>query len=269
MADVKNFGLSGVGSTIQLGKAGPKLKNNSGAIEAKNAADNAFAVFRVGNPVGLDDAVNRRYIETRANVIVTGQINGSSPPAVVSGVTYLCTTTGGTYTAGRLYFGENAVWNEIIPQEGLTISVTDALTGGTLTFAADHRYLFDSDSGNWVDIGPAPAETKLIKAVRTTLAFNSAGTVNIGSALPTNATVSKILVNCTQAFNGVSPTVTFGVAGQVAELGAANESDLTTTGVYVIDCFKTYVSNEQLIATYVAGISSTGAASIEVHYSIV
>lgn len=269
MADTKNFGLTGVGSNVQLGKGGPRVKNNAGAIEARNAADNAYAVFRVGDCVGLDDAVNKRYLETRANVIVTGQIDGNAPAAVASGVTYLCTTTGGTYTAGRLYFGENAVWNEIIPQEGLTISVTDALSGGTLTFAADHRYLFDADSGLWVDIGPAPAETKLIKAVRATLAFNSAGTFNIGSALPTNATVSKIIVSATQAFNGTSPTVTFGVAGQVAELGAANESDLTTTGVYVIDCFKTYVSNEQLIATYVAGGSSAGAASIEVHYSIV
>ncbi len=268
MADTKSFGLTGVGSSVQLGKGGPKVKNNSGAIEARNAADNAYAVFRVGDPVGLNDAVNRRYLETRANVIVTGQIDGNSPPGVSAGSVYLCTTTGTTFTAGRLYFGENASWNEINPQEGLTISVTDALSGGTLTFLADHRYLYDADSGLWVDIGPAPAETKLIKAVRATLAFNSVGTVNIGSALPTNATVSKVLVNCTQAFNGTS-TVTFGVAGQVAELGAANESDLTTTGVYVIDCFKTYVSNEQLIATYVANGASAGAASIEVHYSLV
>ena len=269
MADTRNFGLVGVGSNVQHGKGGPRVKANSGAIEIKNAADNAFAVLRAAAPVGLDDVVNRRYLETRANVIATGQINGSSPPAVVAGSVYICTTTGTTFTAGRLYFGENATWNEIIPQEGLVISVTDALTGGTLTFGADHRYIWDLDNTIWVDLGPAPAEAKLVKAVRQTLTFGSSGTVNIGSALPTSAVVSKVLVSIGTAFNGTAPTVSFGVSGAVAELGAVGETDLKTVGVYVIDCYRLYSANEQIIMTYVADSSTVGAASVEVHYSLV
>lgn len=268
MADSYNYGLRGVSDNVKVGNAGPRVKNNAGVIEARNTADNAFAVVRSADPVGLDDVVTKRYLETRSNVIVTGQIDGNAPPAAVVGAVYLCTTTGGTYTAGRLYYGENAVWNEVIPAEGLTISVTDALSGGTLTFQADHRYVWDADGSAWVDIGPAPAESKLIKTARASLAFGTASPLNVGSALPTNAVVTRILVNVTQAFNGTSPTVTFGVTGNTAQLSAANEVDLKTTGVYVIDAYQLYASNEQVLATYVASASSAGAASILMEYSL-
>ena len=268
MADSYNYGLRGVSGNVKVGNAGPRVKNNAGVIEARNTADNAFAVVRAADPVGLDDVVTKRYLETRSNVIVTGKIDGNAPPAVVVGAVYLCTTTGGTYTAGRLYYGENAVWNEVIPAEGLTISVTDALSGGTLTFLADHRYVWDADGSVWVDIGPAPAEAKLIKIARASLAFGTSSPLNVGSALPVGATVTRIIVSVTQAFNSPTATVSFGVAGQVAELGATNETDLDTTGIYIIDCYKTYVSNEQVLATYAAGGATAGAASIEIQYSL-
>jgi len=34
MSEFKNFGLAGVGSNVQLGKSGPNLVSNAGAIEA-------------------------------------------------------------------------------------------------------------------------------------------------------------------------------------------------------------------------------------------
>lgn len=268
MADVFEFGLNGIGTNVKLGKGGPRVKNNAGVVEARNTADNAFAVVRAADPVALDDVVTKRYLETRSNVIITGQIDGNSPPAVVTGAIYVCTTTGGTYTAGRLYYGENAVWNEVIPAEGLTVSVTDALTGGTITFLADHRYLWDADGTVWVDIGPAPAESKLVKTTRASLAFGTSSPLNVGSAVPDNASVSKIVVKVTQAFNGTAPTVTFGISGLPAQLAAANEVDLGTTGVYVIECYQNYPTSSQVIATYAADGSSAGAASIEMQYSL-
>jgi hypothetical protein len=269
MAEQFQFGLNGIGSNVKVGKGGPRVKANAGVVELRNALDNGFAVVLAADPIGLDDVVTKRYLETRANVIVTGQIDGNAPAAVVNGAVYIATTTGGTFTAGRLYFGENATWNEITPVEGLTVSITDSLTGGTLTFQGDHRYLWDADGAVWVDLGPAPAETRNVKTHRASLAFGSAGTVNIGSVLPTGAIVNKILVNVTQAFNGTASTVSFGVSGAVAELGSAAESDLATVGLYAIECYKQYNSNEQLIATYVADGATAGAASVEVFYSLV
>lgn len=75
-------------SLFQIGLGGPQLKNSSGAIEARNSADSAYAVFRVGTPAGADDA-NRlgdfllandppqpgtTYSLTRADVLVTQEL---------------------------------------------------------------------------------------------------------------------------------------------------------------------------------------------------
>jgi hypothetical protein len=43
MANIKNFGLVGVGSDVQFGKSGPRLINETGIFKFKNAAGDAFA----------------------------------------------------------------------------------------------------------------------------------------------------------------------------------------------------------------------------------
>ena len=46
MAQVKNYGLIGVGASLQLGKQGPKLKGNADASLMQIVAeDNALAIF--------------------------------------------------------------------------------------------------------------------------------------------------------------------------------------------------------------------------------
>lgn len=271
MANNFQFGLVGVSGNVRLGKDGSRLRNSGDltAVEIRNKADTAFARLRAADPVGLDDVVTKRYLETQANVIVTGQIDGGSPPAVVNGVMYICTTAGGTFNLGDLYFGENGVWNPVVKLEGMTVSVTDNLTGGTLTFSGDHRYLWDADGSAWVDLGPAPSETRVVKTYRATLAFGTGATTNVGSPLPVDAVVNRVLINVSQAFNGTAPTVTVGVTGALAEVAASAEIDLATVGLYIVDLRKSYVANEQLLMTYAADSSTAGAAQLEVFYSLV
>lgn len=49
MAIIKNFGLSGIGSDVQLGKAGLRLKASAGTLSLRNAADTANAGLTVGS----------------------------------------------------------------------------------------------------------------------------------------------------------------------------------------------------------------------------
>lgn len=46
-----------VETLFQIGASGPQVKNNSGVIEARNSTDTAFAVLRVADPVGANDAL--------------------------------------------------------------------------------------------------------------------------------------------------------------------------------------------------------------------
>lgn len=60
---------------FQIGLGGPQLKNNSGAIEARNAGDSAFAVVRGAAPVGDNDLVTKTYADTLAtrSIVTTSQ----------------------------------------------------------------------------------------------------------------------------------------------------------------------------------------------------
>jgi len=51
-------------SIHQLGIGGPNLKNNSGVIEAKNAADSALAVVRMADPLGDTDGVAKGWVNS-------------------------------------------------------------------------------------------------------------------------------------------------------------------------------------------------------------
>lgn len=63
LANLKKI-ISGV---LQLGHSGPKLKNNSGVIENRNAADDNFVIVRGATPVGTNDLSTKNYVDTAAN----------------------------------------------------------------------------------------------------------------------------------------------------------------------------------------------------------
>jgi hypothetical protein len=266
----KNYGLGGIGSIVEIGKTGPKVKANSGAIEGRNNADDAFAVVRGDHPVGPNDLVTLRYLQTKGDVTVIGQIDGSAPPAAaVAGRVFVCTTTGGTFTVNYLYYDNGATWEEVIPSEGMSMVVTDALSGGAVTFLADHAYLWDADGTSWIDIGPSTSsQSGVIQSRKASLAFGTSSPLNIGSVVPANARALRVIVSVTQVFNGTTPTLDIGDAGDTDRLMPNVEIDLRTVGVYVADVSYLFSGETQIIGTYVAGggSPSTGAAHILVEW---
>ena len=266
----KHYDVNGLSGTVELGKGGPKIVDASGTIEARDQAGTAFAKLRAGHPVDANDVVTLRYLQTKGAVTVLGQINGGSPPAAsVAGRVFVCTTTGGGYTVKYLYYDNGATWEEVVPSEGLSIAVTDELTGGTLTFTADHSYLWDADGSTWVDIGPSSATSlaKITKTREVSLVFGSAGSLNVGTVIPIYGRILRVCVNVTQAFNGTAPTVTVGDGSDADRFMTAIENNLKALGCCWIDTFYMMPSETQITATYTADSSSQGAATIFVEWS--
>jgi hypothetical protein len=266
----RNYDQSGIGSNVELGKRGPRIVDNSGAIEHKNQADNAYAIVRGAHPVAENDFVTKRYLETRSGASVTGQIDGGTPPtAGTAGRLWICTTTGGTFTVNYLYYDNGVSWDEIIPSEGMSISVTDALTGGAVEFLADHVYLWDLDSTTWKDIGPGAAETKLVKAVSIALAYTNIGT-NLLATVPANAVVTKIVVNVTQAWGSPLPSLIVGDAGDTNRLAEDKDIDLNKVGIYAVTQLHLY-SVETPVNAILANNTATpatGAARVYIEYAL-
>jgi len=272
MADVKNYGISGVSADVELGKGGARLTNNSDVVEAKGTAG-ALTQVRGADPVGDSDFVTKKFLQTRANVFVTGQIDGNSPPSAATagaGAIYVCTTTGGTYTVDLLYRSNGSTWEDIFSgstPEGLDITVTDDLTSGTVEYQGDHRYVWDEDNTQWVDVGTAVSATTLQRTARLALAFDTTSPAAIVT-VPDNSRPNRIVVNVTQVFDGTTPTLTIGDTSDPDRLATAVETDLTTAGIYVIDCYHNYATSTAVEAALTVSGASQGTAQIEVFYSI-
>ena len=62
MANIKNFGIVGLGSNVQFGKGGAKLVQTEGTFAAKSADNSAFVRFAIANAVQNDDAVTLQQL---------------------------------------------------------------------------------------------------------------------------------------------------------------------------------------------------------------
>lgn len=264
-----NYGLIGIAEDVELGKDGPRIKVNGTAVEMRNLDDTDFAILRAAHPVDENDLVTKKYLETRAHVIVTGQIDGGSPPSAgTPGRIYICTTAGGTYTLKYLYYDNGTTWEEIIPHEGMVIKVTDDLTGGTDEYIGDHLYLWDADGSTWVDMGPSPAVAEVVKNARITIAHTDTG-VNLIKTVPANAILTQTKCNVTQAFDGTSPELEIGDTADPDRHMRAQDQKLGKVGLYMTENLYLYGSSTAVNATLtIGGTPSQGQALVYIEYAI-
>lgn len=66
MADVKNFGISGVGADVQLGKAGAHIKSADGHVEIRNPDNSALTTARGANAVVASEFVTLAQLQAVA-----------------------------------------------------------------------------------------------------------------------------------------------------------------------------------------------------------
>jgi hypothetical protein len=92
----KNYTLTGIGSNYEIGPSGPRLKNTSGFIEARDSVDTAFTNVRGADAVILDDLVTLRQLQNfsvglswknPARAATDVSINIASAPPSIDGVT--------------------------------------------------------------------------------------------------------------------------------------------------------------------------------------
>ena len=64
MANIKNFGLVGIGSNVQFGKGGSQIVSAGGAFAAKSSDGNAFVRFQVATPTDAADAATKAFVDS-------------------------------------------------------------------------------------------------------------------------------------------------------------------------------------------------------------
>jgi hypothetical protein len=278
----KSYRQSGVSAVLEFSKGGAKVKNSSGVVEARNNGDSAYAVVRGADPVNANDLVTKQYLEAHAAIAVIGNIydSGGSTPASTQftgagqeGKIAICNQSVGSFTIDYLYRLDTwntdvatSTWTEIVPTEGMSINVTDASSGGTDTYLADHIYIYDADTTTWIAVGPAAADVSISKNLQAVLADDTSSPLACGTPSAANSVITKVIIKVTTAFDGTAPLLDIGISGTTDLYMDQTEIDLKTIGTYIVDLHEIDTGPTAIIATYVADSSTVGDANILIHY---
>lgn len=231
-----------IGSTFQIGgTSGSILKNNSGAVEAKNAADNAFVPVNAGTPTAWGNNAVVTATMLQQAFIVGSEFDGATPPTNSGTVQYrLCTTASAPYAAGDLAFdnGTNTgTVMRIAATPGMIISVTASLNTGTLVIGPG-AYAWNGSAYNPLLAGYSGIN-KTVEIDIGTVDFNPVGgssTKSSSTLIPANA---RILRSRVQVLNGGAfdnaATVSVGYTGAVSLVQATTDNNLLAVNTYVVE----------------------------------
>lgn len=220
-------------SKLQIGIAGPQVKNNSSAIDIRNASDSAWATLRA------------------ANIAVTGDSLTLAEQASESGASW-------KFTLSR-------------PSSGMTHDLTvifpsgDPSTNQVLSVAS---FTSNIITLQWAS---ASSTAACLTVDTTNLAFGSSSPVAMYTA-PANAVHSffKVIID-TPFSGGTGATMSIGISGTTSKYMGTGSVDLTAAAgtVFEVDPGVTAPgSTENLIITYAANSASAGAARILGFYSV-
>ena len=223
-----------IGSTLgkfQFGIAGPLVKNTSGDVAARNAADSAYVAIRaiLFKTFGNDFELN----------------SGAAASGADWKFTFSRPSTGMTHAL-------QVIMPSSDPTSGQALTVT-SLVGDVITL-------------QWTTIAGG---TDKIVVDTTTLTFGVSSPVTMFT-MPANAEILFVRVVIDTAFDG-TPTVSVGVTGTTAKYMPTTAADLTAVAKTSFEYTPNEPasgSTTALIATYSQGSATVGAAHILTAYVI-
>lgn len=216
---------------LQIGIGGPQVKNASGVIQIRNAADAAYA------------QISAALFATYGNDF---ELNaGAAGSGADWKMTFKRPSTGMTHAL-------NITWPSGDPAVGQALTVA--------TFSGDNITL------QWTTI--ASGTEKLIVDT-TSLAFGTSSPLAMYTA-PASAVHTMFQVIIDTAFNG-TPTMSIGITGTTSKYVSTGQIDLTAAAGTIFEICPAVAApggTENIIATYSAGSASAGAARILGYYAI-
>lgn len=226
----KNYGQTGVGSTLQYGKNGPLINSVSGTFEAKDPTNSSFVTFSVATPTSGAHAATKAYVDAFIQGLDFKQSVDYATIAALPAVTYANGTLGFGATLTEVSSGALSVdgasptvgqrilvKNQVAALQNGIYVVTDAGSGGSpfiLTRATDAdnspanevsggMFAFVTTGGTLADTGWVLSSPNGAAVLGTDalvfVQFSSAGvvTVGAGSALDQTGTALSVRVDGT------------------------------------------------------------------------
>lgn len=204
MSDVKNFGLTGIGQQVQLGKGGAKLASESDKVVAKDASGSLTNV-QGADPVADQDLVTKVWAKG-ANIVLGDATDGS---LTSGGAVPLTNTTSVTNAVDAL----NEILGKLVPTApsdfpaGQSLTVTSVGTSPLLASGA----VPDNTNGGTLPVVAGASVTRVTAATVSSNVIGSGDNVGPGdsgtlSALVNNSSVDS--VNFTTGSNNKAGVLT-------------------------------------------------------------
>lgn len=277
MANVKNFGLVGVGSDLQLGKAGTRIVNNAGTFNLKAANGTTDAALTAAGITSSGDVTlttGNLSLEALSGKISIGGLDvlqrHANGLAQVAGTAGLVLPAGSTAQRGTATLGQIRVNSDVA--DAATVEyydgdnwVTLATGGSTGTLQAEIDAI-EAALGTGVSTSGEFNSAAFTDAAAGATSFTSA--INqVAAALAAGNTLDEILPGTAAGnviyFDGTNwqqaaPGATSGVQGYDAGLAALAAK--TTTGIMVQTGADTYESRSLVAPT--EGLTITDADGV-------
>lgn len=276
MANIKNFGLIGVGSDLQLGKAGARIVNNAGTFNLKAAngtTDAALTSAGITSSGNVTLSAGNLIIDAQAGKISIGGIDVISKSAnghvKLDGTSGVVLPTGSTAQRGTAELGqirvnsdvENAATVEFYDGDGWVSLATGGSTG-TLQAELDAveaslgaGVLGDGTFNGAAFTDSATGATSFTDAINL-VAAAAASKDSLDEILP--GTAGQIIYNDNGTWTAGSTGATSGVQGYDAGLAALAAK--SSTGILVQTGADTYESRSMVQPT--EGLTITDADGV-------
>lgn len=228
-------------------------------IEARNTSDSLFAILKNagvayatpggGNPEwsglsGLENSANQADVRSRVAKIKEGTagFDGSSPPTpgTINDI-HICHTSGGNYTAGRLYLDDGSTLQEV-PPAWYGFMVTDLAVSGSVNY--DANWLYSWNGSGWEKECDSGAVTNGIGLIKVPFS-HATGSVSSSTTIPADAVVTECIVDITTTESAV--TVAVDVNSQT--IMATDENDPDYAHSYSVEQTTTITTGDNVNVT--------------------
>jgi len=252
------------------GPAGPALKNVAGAIEARNAADAAYAIVRGATPLANNDLTTKAYVDVlNKPVVVTLQHDGTVALPANSGTArwYVVTTSGGFAVIGDLLWDDGqgvGTVTLVTSTEGRTIFTSVAFSGGAISLSANSFYIWDVTTLSWLP-DAAVNFSGALRVLRYPV-INAPASQDSTTQLPVGAIVLRAMVDVTTPFSGGS-TISVGQVGFLTVFQGTTDNRPTVANQYEVPQ-DTVAPVVGVVRTTIGGAPAAGAAQVVIEYSV-
>jgi len=294
MADVKNFGLIGVGTNVQFGKASSRIINNAGTFNFKNAAgsgDVAITTAGITSSAGNVTLTTGNLVMSSAagTLSVNGdttlsrhgagifQFDGTAAVVMPTGTTAQQPTAAGNTaafrynsTTGSMEFSNGTVWNTLATG-GVAVTAVSVVSanglagtssGGTtpaLTLSTTVTGILKGD-GTAISAAVSGTDLKTVGG-NTIIGSGDVGTIGPtygGTGLATFAAGTVLYASATDTWAAAAPGATSGV--QPYDAGLTALAAKSSTGIMVQTGADTYTS--RTLVAPAAGITISNADGV-------